>query len=42
MWDDWIIIPFGWPPRGSFRRWLAALGTVAALLLIFTLIFTYV
>ena len=36
---DWLIIPLEWP-RGSLRRWIAALASVAALLLIFYLIFS--
>jgi len=33
-----LIFP---PPRGSLRLWLAALGTVAALLLPFYLLFSW-
>jgi hypothetical protein len=37
--DGWLI-PLEWP-RGPLRRWLAALATVAALLLLFYLVFSW-
>jgi hypothetical protein len=39
---DWLPDPFplGLPPRGSLRAWLTALGSVAALLLVFHAIFS--
>ncbi|HYG30127.1 MAG TPA: hypothetical protein VD887_07930 [Allosphingosinicella sp.] len=37
---DWDPFPLDWPPRGSLKQWLTALGAVAALLLIFYAIFS--
>jgi hypothetical protein len=37
---DWFIIPLEWP-RGSLKRWLMALGTVAALCLILYALFSW-
>jgi len=37
---DWFVIPLEWP-RGSLKRWLAALGTLAVLMLILYVIFSW-
>jgi len=39
--DDWLLFFGEWPP-GSLKRWLAAFAAIAALLLFFTLIFSFV
>ena len=41
MYDDGHIpIPLGWP-RGRLVQWLAALASVAALLIVFYFLFTW-
>lgn len=37
---DWDPFPIAWPPRESPRAWLTALGSVAALLIIFYALFS--